>query len=233
MSSFLTTQWTVILQAGQSDPARKAAALETLCRSYWKPLYGYTRSAVGSHQDAEDLTQGFFQHLLSKDLPAGLGPENGRFRSWLLAVLKNYLASRHRYETRVKRGGKGLMTVTLEEVAHELFDAADPDAAFEKEWARSVLANALEHLREECGNSGHAKRFEILGGTLFDHEKGDGATLEQATELGISQNAAKIVLTRMRQRYRELLREEVSRLVGDAGDVDEEIAHLVRALRGR
>lgn len=231
MLDFDTTQWTMIFQAGEMDPARKAVALEALCRSYWKPLFNFAKGRVGSHEEAEDLTQGFFQHLLSKELPVGLAPENGRFRSWLLAVLKNHIASQHRHDTRLKRGGKDLRMVALEDVAGELIDPASPDAAYEREWARSVLANSLEHLRRECGETGHERRFEVLGDALFEHEKGGGATLEQAAELGITHNAAKIVLSRLRMRYRELLRKEVGRLVGDPAEVDDEIAHLVRVLR--
>lgn len=231
MADFDETQWTMIFEAGALDPARKAAALEALCRSYWKPMFGYAREVVGHHEDAEDLTQGFFEHLLAKELPVGLAPEHGRFRSWLLAVMKNHLATRHRHETRLKRGGKGLVTVALEE-AEDLADPAAPEAAFEREWARTVLENAHAHLREECASAGHARRFEILGGCIFDQDKGEGATPAQSAELGISHNAAKTALSRMRQRYRELLRKEVARLVGDPAEVDDEIAHLARVLRG-
>ena len=231
MSDFTTTQWTMIFEAGVMDPARKAAALDSLCRSYWKPLFGFAKGVCGHHEDAEDLTQGFFEHLLAKELPAELAPENGRFRSWLLTVMKHYLATRYRHDTRLKRGGKRLLKVGMEE-ALSLPDPAGTAAAYEREWARTVLENALNHLRDECGSAGQSRRFEILGGCLFDQEKGEGATPEQAAELGVSHNAAKITLSRMRQRYRELLRKEVASLVGDAADVDDEIAHLVRVLRG-
>jgi RNA polymerase sigma factor (sigma-70 family) len=232
MSDFNTTQWTIILQAGEFDPVRKAHALESLCRSYWLPLFTFTKNRVSSHEEAEDLTQGFFQHLLARDFAADLRPENGRFRSWLLAVLKHHLASQHRYNTRQKRGGKELCMVALDDVSGELIDPANPDADYEKEWARSVLANSLDSLKKECAETGHAHRFEVLSAALFDQTKGEGATSEQAAELGVTHNAAKIALTRLRQRYREILRKEVTRLVDDPAEVDDEIAHLIRVLRG-
>lgn len=232
MPHFDTTQWTLIMQAGNPDASHRGAAFEALCRSYWKPVHTFTQQIVGCHQDAEDFTQGFFQYLIEHDLPAGLSPTKGRFRTWLLAVLKNFLASQHRYQTRQKRGGTVLETLTLDEAHHELVDPAHPDAVFEKEWARSVLANSLERLRTDCEQTGHTRRFQVLHGSLFDLEKGEGATLEQATALGISHNAARITLSRLRQRFGELLKSEISRLVETPAEVDQEIAHLVRVLRG-
>ena len=123
-----------------------------------------------------------------------------------------------------------MLTITLEDAHHELIDHATPMRHFEREWARSVLANALERLRVECEHAGQLNRFTLLKESLFDLTKGDGASLEQAAALGISLNAAKIALSRLRQRYRELLRKEVSRLVEDPAEVDDEISHLVRVL---
>jgi DNA-directed RNA polymerase specialized sigma24 family protein len=145
--------------------------------------------------------------------------------------MKHHLASNYRHDTRLKRGGKLLQKVGIEEAA-ELADPANTETAFEREWARTVLKNALGHLQEECTSTGHARRFEVLGGCIFDQAKGEGATPEQAAELGISHNAAKTTLSRMRQRYRELLRKEVARLVGNVSEVDDEITHLARVLRG-
>ena len=229
-STFQNTQWTVILQAGETHSADGVAAFESLCRAYWQPLFAFTVGVVGNHEDAEDLTQSFFQHLLENNLPSDVHPAKGRFRNWLLAVLKNFLAGEHRHRTRQKRGGANPGWITLEEAHDELLDFADPSLAYEKEWARSVLANGLERLREECDQAGQNERFVVLQGSLFDLAKGEGATTEHAGRLGISLNAAKVALSRLRQRYRELLRLEVSRLVEDSAAVDEGIAHLVRVL---
>ncbi|MEQ1751240.1 MAG: sigma-70 family RNA polymerase sigma factor [Prosthecobacter sp.] len=229
-TAFITTQWTLIYRAGDSQTVSGAEAFSALCQAYWQPLYAYTLSTGVSHQDAQDFTQGFFQHLLEKDLPAGLHPTKGRFRTWLLAVMKNFLAGEHRHQTRQKRGGPDLQTLTLEDAHHELHHSDHPADAYEREWARSVLANALTRLREESEHAGQMNRFEVLQGSLFDVTKGEGATEEQAALLGISHNAAKIALSRLRQRYRELVKKEVSRLVEDPAEVDEEIAHLVRVL---
>ena len=229
-SAFNTTQWTLIYRAGDAQSELGAEAFGSLCQAYWQPLYAYTRSTGIGHEDAQDLTQGFFQHLVETELPAGLHPAKGRFRSWLLAVLKNFLANEHRHQTRQKRGGPDLQTLTLEDAHQELHHSDHPADAYEREWARSVLANALTRLREESEHAGQMNRFEVLQGSLFDVTKGEGATEEQAASLGISLNAAKVALSRLRQRYRELVKKEVTRLVEDPADVDEEIAHLIRVL---
>jgi DNA-directed RNA polymerase specialized sigma24 family protein len=229
-ASFQTTQWTVIYQAGDTQSADGSVAFAQLCRAYWKPLYAFTRSLGTTHEDAEDLTQGFFQHLIQNDLPAGLHPAKGRFRFWLLAVLKNFLSVQHRYQTRQKRGGSELITVTLEDAHQELIDPHQTAGVYDKEWAHAVLANTLEHLRVESEHAGQLKRFEVLQASLFDVTKGEGASEAQAAALGISLNATKIALSRLRQRYRELLRKEVSRLVENPAEVDDEIAHLVSVL---
>ncbi|MCX6855175.1 MAG: sigma-70 family RNA polymerase sigma factor [Verrucomicrobia bacterium] len=228
--TFDTTQWTVIFQAGDAESPDGSVAFGKLCRSYWQPMYAFTRGSGTSHENAQDLTQSFFQYLLQNQLPAGVHPAKGRFRSWMLAVFKNFLAAEHRHDTRQKRGGPDLQTITLEDAHHELIDPSTPAREFEREWARSVLANALERLRVECDHAGQMNRFTLLQESLFDLTKGEGASAEQAAALGISLNAAKIALSRLRQRYRELLRKEVSRLVEDPAEVDDEISHLVRVL---
>lgn len=229
-ATFDTTQWTMIFQAGDSESAEGSVAFGKLCQAYWQPIYAFTRGSGATHEDAEDLTQGFFHHLIQNQQPTGVHPAKGRFRSWLLAVLKNFLAGEHRYDTRQKRGGSDLQNVTIEDAHHELIDPATPIRSFEREWARSVLANALERLRVECDHAGQMNRFTVLQESLFDITKGEGASAEQAAALGISLNAARIALSRLRQRYRELLRKEVSRLVDDPSEVDDEIAHLVQVL---
>jgi RNA polymerase sigma factor (sigma-70 family) len=216
--------------ATDSESSAGQHAFERLCRAYWQPLYAFVRGSGHSHQDAQDLTQGFFHYLLQRDLPAGVHPTKGRFRNWLLAVLRNFLASEQRHQTRQKRGGPELQTLTLDEAHHELIADDDPAQAYEREWARSVLANALARLEEESVHAGQVGRFNVLQTSLFDVTKGEGATQEQADALGLSLNATKVALSRLRQRYRELLRKEVSRLVEDPTEVDEELAHLVRVL---
>ena len=227
---FTTTQWTLIYQASDDPSSTGAEAFGVLCQAYWPPLYAFTRGTGASHEDAQDLTQGFFTHLLEKALPNDLHPTKGRFRNWLLASLKNFLAKEHRHQTRQKRGGPDLQTLTLDDAHHELIDPEHPAQAYEREWARSVLANALARLQSESERAGQLDRFQVLQGALFDLNKGEGATEAQAAALGISHNAAKVALSRLRQRYRELVRLEVTRLVEDPAEVDEEIAHLIRVL---
>ena len=229
---FETTRWTIILRSADSGSEVGRASLEHLCRSYWQPVYAWVRSMGRSHEDAQDLTQAFFQHVISKELHADVHPSRGRFRNWLITLLKHFLLNQIRHANQIKRGGPNRQHIAMDE-APELMSADDgPDRAYERKWAHAVLANALERLREDCVQAGQGERFEVLQGQLFDATKGEGVTEEQATRIGLTANAAKVALTRMRKRYREMLRLEVARLVEDPAEVDDELAHLMRVLRG-
>ncbi len=218
--------------AADGESAAGRGALEKLCRAYWQPIYAWVRVSGKNHEEAEDLTQAFFHHLLSKDLHTQVDPSRGRFRNWLITLLKHFLLNQLRWEKTAKRGGPNRQQISLED-APESFSTGDgPDQAYERKWAHAVLANALERLREDCTMTGQGERFELLHGLLFDATKGDGVTEAQAAEIGLTANAAKVALTRMRKRYREVLRLEVGRLVEDPGEVDDEMAHLMQALRG-
>lgn len=229
---FETTNWTMILHAADSRNAEGSSALERLCRAYWQPLYAWVRSTGQTHEDAQDLTQAFFQHLLSRELHTGVHPSRGRFRTWLVTVLKHFMLNEYRRETTQKRGGKDRQDIPIEDARNLLIDTATPDRAYERKWAHAVLANAMERLKADAAETGQLARFEILQSLLFDSSKGEGATEDHATRMGLTLNATKVALTRLRQRYRELLRVEVSRLVEDPAQIDDEIAHFMRVLRG-
>lgn len=229
---FDTTNWTLILQAADQNAIHGPQALNQLCQAYWQPLFVWVRSMGLGHEDAQDKTQAFFQHLLAKDLHTEVHPSRGRFRTYLIALLKHFMLNEMRYDNAQKRGGAERQHLELEEIHHVAADTTTPDQAYERKWAHAVLANALERLRVDYAQTGQTVRFEVLQSMLFDASKGEGATEDHAARLGLTLNATKVALSRMRQRYRELLRVEVSRLVETPEDVDDEIAHLIRVLRG-
>jgi RNA polymerase sigma factor (sigma-70 family) len=233
---FPTTHWTAVLTAADSRAPFGTEALENLCRAYWYPLYAFVRRQGHGPIEAQDLTQDFFAHLLSSNALSGVDPSKGRFRSFLLASLRNLLANEWKHGQRQKRGG-GSTVFSLDAVeAEERYrleppDGATPESIYERKWAEALLARVLTRLRDECDASGRMQRFETLKVFLLD-DKGALPFTEAATRLGLSVVAVKGVVHRLRERYREIFREEVAHTVERPADVDEEIRHLLRALAG-
>jgi RNA polymerase sigma factor (sigma-70 family) len=236
-AQFTTTHWSVVRAAGQSSSPASQAALELLCRSYWYPLYAYIRRRGYSPEDAQDLTQSFFERLLERDLLADLRPAGARFRSFLLHALKNHLASEWTRAHAGKRGGS-ITILSLDDLspearyAQEAVDTESPDAAFERRWAGAVLQQALDRLRQEHIDAGKEPLFNLLADALT------GAAPSQpyaqlAIELGMTEAAVKMTIHRLRQRYGELLRLEVAQTVVTPAEIDQELRHLLRALAGR
>jgi RNA polymerase sigma factor (sigma-70 family) len=232
--SFPITHWSVVLAVGQSSNPAAQAALEQLCRAYWYPLYVYVRRRGYSPEDAQDLTQSFFQRLLERNLLADLRPAGARFRSFLLHTMKNLLASEWTRAHAVKRGGASTI-LSLEELnpeTHYLQEAVDtdsPDTAFERRWAGAVLQHALDRLRQEQVAAGKGPLFDSLADSLT------GAAPSQphaqlALQLGMTEAAVKMAIHRLRQRYGELLRLEVAQTVVTPAEIDEELRHLLGAL---
>lgn len=228
--TFQTTHWTLILQAADSSSEQGAASLNRLCRDYWPPLYAFARGLGKPHQDAQDLTQAFFAQLLAARLHKLAEPGRGRFRTWLLKLFKNFMINEHRHANAQKRGGGSKEILSLDEVEDELPDHGTPDREYDRKWAHTVLTNAMERLRLDCEGRGQALRHRVLQPFIFEDAAGPGLSQAEADELGTTLNAARITLTRLRQRYRELLRLEVARLVADPGEVDDELMHLMRSL---
>lgn len=230
---FATTHWTVVLAAGQRHTPQSDGALEQLCKSYWFPLYAYVRRRGHSKPDAEDLTQAFFARFLEKNYLAGLSAERGRFRAFLLASLKHFLANEWDKSQAQKRGG-GAMPLSLDwETADTKFQVAatdepSPDAAFDREWALALLAKVIQRLQAECEAEGKAKLFAQLKMFLMAG-KGESAQAEVAKTLGMEEGAVRVAVHRLRKRYRALLREEIANTLSDPALVDEEMRALFGA----
>jgi RNA polymerase sigma factor (sigma-70 family) len=229
-ATFATTHWSVVLAAGQSADAQASEALEQLCRTYWYPLYAFVRRQGRSPEDAQDLTQGFFAHLLRKDFLSGVGPEKGRFRSFLLACLKHFLADEWEKARTAKRGGN------CPEMRLELAGAegryqleacveADAESLYERRWALDLLDQVLNRLRHEAVASGREAVFNELQGSLLG-ERSTETYVQLGARLSMSETAVKVTVHRLRQRYRELLREEIAHTVTRPDEIDEEMRYL-------
>ena len=227
---FATTHWSVVLAAGQSTDAQASEALEQLCRTYWYPLYAFVRRQGRSPEDAQDLTQGFFAHLLRKDFLSGVGPEKGRFRSFLLACLKHFLADEWEKARTAKRGGN------CPEMRLELAGAegryqleacveADAESLYERRWALDLLDQVLNRLRHEAVASGREAVFNELQGCLLG-ERSTETYVQLGARLSMSETAVKVTVHRLRQRYREMLREEIAHTVTRPDEIDEEMRYL-------
>jgi RNA polymerase sigma-70 factor (ECF subfamily) len=233
---FATTHWSVVLAAKQSDSPQAAAALEKLCRAYWRPLYAYIRRDGHDATDAQDLTQEFFARLLARDYLQQLRHQEGRFRSFLLAYLKNFLSEQRRKVGAQKRGG-GCVFVSLDEPAGEdgyLLEPVDeltPEQVFERRWAQAVMQRALDRLRQEFVARDQGALFDLLQ-DYQPREPGGRSYAQLGGELGMTEAAVKSAVQRMRQRHRELLREEIAQTVTRPEEIEEELRHF-RAVLGR
>jgi RNA polymerase sigma factor (sigma-70 family) len=230
---FATTHWTVVLAAGRRHTPQSDRALEELCRTYWFPLYAYVRRRGHAKADAEDLTQAFFARFLEKNYLAGLSAERGRFRAFLLAALKHFLANEWDRSRAQKRGGGGLPLSLDWRTADTQFQVAatggpGPEQAFDREWALALLAKVIERLRDECAAEGRAKQFEQLKVCLTSGP-GEVPHAEAAQALGLGEAAVRVAVHRLRKRYRQLLRDEIARTLADPAQVDEEMRTLFGA----
>ena len=233
---FVTTQWSLVVAARPDEASRTRArkALAELCRAYWYPLYAFVRCRGYASDEAQDLTQSFFLRILETDGLASADPERGRFRSYLLGAMKHFLANEW-HRTRTQKRGGGVTFLDWDGLdpegryALEAARPADPDAGFDREWARETIARAMERLRAESQDLGKGEQFEALRASLTGDEP---PRAETAARLGMTEGAVKVAVHRLRKRYREHLRAEIAETVGDPADVDAEMRHLVAALRG-
>jgi RNA polymerase sigma factor (sigma-70 family) len=232
---FATTHWSVVLAAGHSTAADADAALEKLCRTYWFPLYAFARRQGNSPEDAQDLTQDFFARLLQKNYLAKADPDRGKFRTFLLGSLKNFLVNEWKRAGRLKRGG-GLEFLSIDTIAAEDRYAAEApvesnaDADYEMRWAVTLIEQVLSALRQEFNAAGKGQLFTELKGFIW----GDKSTVsyaEIAEQVKLSEGNVKVAVHRLRQRFRELLRAEVAQTVAGPEDIDVELRHLINVLR--
>ena len=230
---FATTHWTVVLAAGKTHTPQADEALEDLCRTYWFPLYAYVRRRGHSREDAEDLTQAFFARFLARNYLAGLEAERGRFRAFLLASLKHFLANEWDKSRRQKRGG-GVAHLSLDwQTADTQFQIAgaaqpSPEKAYDREWAVALLGRVIARLQADYSAAGKAELFDQLK-VFLSAGKGEVAYGEVARALGMEEGAIRVAVHRMRKRYRELLRDEIAHTLSDPALVDEEIQALFGA----
>jgi RNA polymerase sigma factor (sigma-70 family) len=233
-SVFVTTRWTVVLSAqGTTTPAGRAA-METLCRTYWQPIYAYLRRHGHSPHDSQDLAQGFFAQLLRLEAIATVSQDKGRFRSFLVASLGHYLSD-ERDRTMAQKRGAGRVfpmdTATAESI-HAACPDLTPERAFDRQWALALLAQVHERLRQEQAAASKAEQFEALRFALAGN-RSEVPYRGLASQLGLSEGAVKVAVHRLRQRYREVLREAVADTVAAGADVERELRDLFEALSGR
>jgi len=232
---FATTHWTMVLHAGRSDTTRAQEALAQLCQTYWYPLYAYVRRRGYSPEDAEDLTQGFFARLLELNSLADVRREKGKFRSFLLASLNHFLSDEWDRVRAQKRGHSQVISLDTDAAetrfGREPADTATPEKLFERQWAMTLLEAVVKRLQREYESAGKgvlfmALRFSIMG------EKSDVPYTQLAKEVGLSEEALRVAVHRLRQRYRQMLRDEIAQTVATPAEVDDEIRHLFQALVG-
>ena len=233
-AAFVTTHWSVVLAAQGRSPAA-AAALETLCRTYWLPLYAFIRREGYQIEEAKDLTQEFFARWLERRDFDAAQQEKGRLRSYLLVSLKNFLAN-ERNKIRAAKRGRGQQIISLDEIAEherfelEPFEALTADQIYERQWAAAVLDQVLARLEEDYRGSGRGELFDSLKTLLVD-EPGHPSQAQIGEKLGMSENAVKQAFHRLRLQYRETLREQIAHTVATSSEVEDELRHLITALR--
>jgi len=233
-AAFATTHWSIIAQSALTDAPEAGSALAQLCEMYWPPIYSFVRRRGYAAPDAQDLTQSFFAFFLQTKAYARTDKCHGKFRSFLLASVKNFLADNWDREQAIRRGG-GYQFVSLDQQTAEAFyDAANAsdstaEGLFELRWAKSLTAGALNSLREELRAEGKIKLFEqlknfLIGGTVLPSYD------EASARIGIPRATVKTHVHRLRQRYREIVRREVARTVSSPHEIDEELHYLCNTL---
>jgi DNA-directed RNA polymerase specialized sigma24 family protein len=234
---FATTHWTMVLAARERDTPQAQAALARLCETYWFPLFAFLRRQGCTSDDAQDLTQAFFACVLDKNYLNDVDRSLGKFRSFLLASLRHFVAN-ERDRARAKKRGSGRCALSLDFTSAESRYAMEPkhgltpERIFERQWALELLALVMQRLHADLAASGKEKHFELLK-PLLAADSNAPPYAQVAKQLGTSEGAVKVAVHRLRRRYRELLREEVAQTVADPAEIDDELRELVAALRNK
>lgn len=232
---FETTEWSVVLAAGGEHSSAARTALATLCKTYWFPLYAYVRRQGHAADDARDLTQAFFTRFLEKQAVLDVRRERGRFRSFLLASIRNFLLNEAGHRRTLKHGdGQVILSLDFETAEgrylREPQDARTPERIFDRRWALTVLDGVLRRLRREWVNAGKGVEFDQLK-VCLSGESPVGGYRELGQTLGLTEGAVKVAVHRLRRQYQRLLRDEIARTVATDQAVDEEIRYLSRVLK--
>lgn len=231
--SFPNTRWTLIQELACSDGMRRGEALSVLCRDYWRPVYAFLRCSGRNHEDAEDSCQGFFAHLLGKDLFASADHERGRLRNFLLAALENFLANEYRVGMAEKRGG-GERPLTMEhpmvrqEVEWLAATGAGPAEAFDNAWLGMLLDEAVKRIRGQYEAQGKGLLFAALFPALVDQAQ---VSQDVQAAAGLSVSHFRVQLHRLRARYRRVVIEELAATLGEGLDPEVELGGLFSILR--
>ena len=229
--SFATTRWTVVLTAGRRSTPQADAALEELCRTYWYPLYAYVRQQGHAKEDAEDLTQAFFARFLEKNYLKGLSSAKGKFRAFLLAALKHFLANEWDRAACRKRGGERQrgQTANFQTAENWCQSPLAPEKLYDRAWAVTLLERVVTRLGNEHAAAGKARLFEQLKPFLMAGQAGSLSYGQAAAALGLSEGAVRVAVHRLRRRYREVLRDEIAQTLSDPAQIAEELQALFSA----
>ena len=231
-----TTRWSVVLAADGSDSPRARAALETLCETYWYPVYAFIRRADYSSEDSRDLTQEFFSRVLEKGYLGAARPERGRFRSFLLASLRHFLSNERDRQNAIKRGGgKPVLPLEFDDGECrwqiEPVDESTPERLYERRWATTVLQVAMRRLEEAQARAGRKVVFKQLKGFVFGDDVA-GKYEELAAELSLTEGAVRVAVHRLRRQFGAMLRETIAETVERDDDVDQELRYLLEIVSG-
>lgn len=231
---FHTTHWSVVVRAGENASPDAQAALATLCETYWFPLYSYVRRKGHSPDDAADITQDFFASLLTNETIRRADQTRGRFRTFLLTSLQNFLSNWHRARKAQKRGGdRKQLSLNFQDGERQFqlepATTLTPERAFERRWAMVLMAKAMEKLEQEQTEAGRESTFSILKHYLGGTES-QRPYKEICDQLGLTEGAVKVAVHRLRKRCREILRSEIEQTVDSSDQVDDELLQLFSAI---
>ena len=232
LQPFPTTQWSLLQLAGGEDPEKRQRALAEICQLYWPPVYSFIRSRGHSEHDAQDLTQGLFEELLKRNDFAKADHHHGRLRSYLRTAAKNHLASDYRHQHQLKRGGNAtIQSIDTSDaearcLTPELVDTLTPDRVFDRQWAITLMENVIQKLRQRYEEMGKSDLFDALRPCILTTLPPNTQT-GLAGRLGLSEQALRVAIHRLRQRYAVVLRQVVKSTLVPGQDVDEELAFLM------